>query len=71
MRQIAFLLLAAPLLAAVPPQDVRNTEIPHTDTRFQPKTYRTLAEWQARARHLRKQVQAAAGLMPIDRKSVV
>lgn len=69
MREIAFLLLAAPLAAAVPLQDARNTDIPHTDTRFQPKTYRTLAEWEARARHLRKQVQAAAGLMPMPVKN--
>ncbi len=68
MRQILCLMLALPLVAGVPEQDRRNTDIVHTDTRFHAKTFRTIEEWQARARHLRKQVLSAAGLMPVPVK---
>ncbi len=69
MRYIAPLFLAVPLLAGVPPQDRRNADIVHTDTRFQARSYRTLEEWQRRAAHLRKQVLSAAGLMPMPEKT--
>ena len=55
--------------AATPPGDRRNIETPNTNTHFKPRTYRTLAEWQARARHLLKQVLSAAGLMPMPPKT--
>lgn len=62
--------LAVSLLGgAVPEGDRRNLAVPHTDTHFQPRTYRSLEEWQARARHLRKQVLSAAGLMPLPPKT--
>ena len=51
--------------AQVPAQDARNLNPPNTDTHFAPKTYRTLAEWEARKQHLRKQILSAAGLMPM------
>ncbi len=41
-------MLALPLVAGVPEQDRRNTDIVHTDTRFHAKTFRTIEEWQAR-----------------------
>src|SRR5687767_6372159 len=43
--------------------------MPHTDTHFHPRNYRTLEEWQERARHLRKQVMSAAGLLPLPEKN--
>uniref|UniRef100_Q01SB1 Acetyl xylan esterase domain-containing protein n=1 Tax=Solibacter usitatus (strain Ellin6076) TaxID=234267 RepID=Q01SB1_SOLUE len=65
MRMILALLAGAALYGQVPAQDSRNTEIPNTDTHFTARSYQTLAEWQARREHLRKQVLSAAGLMPM------
>jgi dienelactone hydrolase len=70
------LLLAAPaLVAQLPPADSRNTEIPHTDTHFQPKefwryaSHGTLAQWEARKRSLREQILSAAGLDPMPERT--
>ena len=49
--------------------DSRNTNIPHTDTHFTMPVYKTRAEWEARIRHLRKQILSAAGLFPMPEKS--
>ncbi len=59
------LALAAALLA----QDARNTNIPNTDTHFTMPEYKTLAEWEARKAHLRKQILSAAGLLPLPEKT--
>jgi dienelactone hydrolase len=56
-------------LAQIPAQDARNLNPPNTDTHFAPKTYRTLAEWEARKQHLRQQILSAAGLMPMFPKN--
>ena len=50
-------------------QDSRNTYIPNTDTHFTAPTYKTLAEWQERRQHLRKQILSAAGLLPMPAKT--
>jgi len=56
--------------AQIPAQDARNLNPPpNTDTHFVPRTYATLAEWQARREALRKQVLSAAGLMPLFPKT--
>src|SRR5689334_5964351 len=55
--------------AQIPAQDARNTNTPNTDTHFTPKTYRSLAEWEARKQHLRKQILSASGLMPMFPKN--
>jgi dienelactone hydrolase len=60
---------ALPLAAGVPLQDRRNTDIQHTDTRYQAKRFSSLAEWQTRAGQLRKQVLSAAGLMPMPERT--
>jgi len=62
-------LLCIPLVAQVPAEDSRLTYIPHTDYHFTPKTYKTLAEWQEKKAHLRKQILSAAGLMPMPAKT--
>src|SRR6476659_5721809 len=54
---------------SIPLTDARNTEIPNTDTHFTASTYKTLAEWQARRAHLRKQILAATGLLPMPPKN--
>ena len=69
MRILFTLLISGALYAQIPAQDARNTEIPNTDTHFTPHTYKTLAEWQARSAHLRKQILSAAGLLPMPPKT--
>ncbi len=50
-------------------QDARNVVIPDTNTHYTMPTYKTRAEWESRAGHLRKQILSAAGLMPMPEKS--
>src|SRR5260370_39762971 len=73
MRTLLTLLVCGALHAQIPAQipatDARNTEIPNTDTHFAARTYKTLAEWQARRAHLRKQILSAAGLLPMPPKN--
>src|ERR1043166_7218244 len=59
--KFAVALLTCTLYAQVPATDSRNTTIPHTDTHFTPRTFRTLAEWQGPTRHLPKQLPSPAG----------
>jgi len=55
--------------AQIPAQDARNLNPPNTDTHFAPKTYQTLALWQAHKELLRKQILSAAGLDPLFPKN--
>src|SRR5712675_2202266 len=68
---IACVLAAGPgtLRAQIPDEDARNTYVPNTDTHLTMPVYRTLAEWETRKAHLRKQILAAAGLMPMPAKT--
>jgi dienelactone hydrolase len=66
---IAAVLCAASAFAQIPAQDSRNTYIPNTDTHFTPRMYKTLAEWEERREHLRKQILSAAGLLPMPEKT--
>src|SRR5262245_25230333 len=70
--RVKFALLAlSPFIATaqVPAEDSRLSNIPHTDTHFTPRTFRTLAEWQEHRAHLRKQILSAAGLLPMPAKT--
>ena len=69
--QLIWLALCAAVLAAQvpPPQDIRNTYTPDTDTHFKMPEYKTLAEWEARKAHLRRQILSAAGLQPMPEKT--
>jgi dienelactone hydrolase len=69
MRTLLTFLVCGALYAQIPATDARNTEIPNTDTHFTARTYKTLAEWQARRAHLRKQILSAAGLLPMPPKN--
>jgi dienelactone hydrolase len=69
MRIFLPLLICCALNAQIPASDARNTEVPNTDTHFTAKTYKTLAEWQARRAYLRKQILSAAGLLPMPPKT--
>jgi len=66
---LSILILCGALQAQIPVTDARNTEIPNTDTHFTARTYKTLAEWQARRAYLRKQILSAAGLLPMPPKN--
>jgi len=70
---IAAVLIAAASFAGaqIPDQDVRNTQTPNTDTHFTFKTPASLEAWQSRKAHLRTQILAAAGLLPMPEKSAL
>lgn len=61
--------LRAQSRAEMPAQDARNTIVPNTDTHFTMPVYRSLAEWESRKAYLRKQILAAAGLLPMPAKT--
>lgn len=69
MRTLLPLLVFVPLAAQIPDRDLRNIDRPHTDTKFSMPEYKTRAEWERRAAHLRKQILSAAGLMPMPAKT--
>src|SRR5580692_3739355 len=49
-------------------QDSRNTAVIDSDTHFAPPVFKSRAEWETRAAQLRKQIQFAAGLLPMPEK---
>lgn len=49
--------------------DPRWSDLPHTDTEFVPRTYTTLAAWNERREHLRKQILWSAGLSPMPERT--
>ncbi len=76
MRRIFIVIYALVAAAQTPPPiDSRNTEIPDTDTHFQPKAFwryashGTLEQWEERKRYLRGQILSAAGLDPMPEKT--
>ena len=71
MSRLISLALAACLTASaqIPAQDSRNTDVPNTDTHFVPRTFKSLAEWEARKQALRTQILSAAGLLPLFPKN--
>jgi dienelactone hydrolase len=71
MRKAASFLFATVYMSAatIPAADSRNVTVPNTDTAFTPREYKTRAEWEARAAHLRRQILFSAGLMPMPPKT--
>jgi dienelactone hydrolase len=57
--------------AQVPAEDSRNVTVITLDTHFSPPVFKTRAEWETRAAQLRKQIQFAAGLLPMPVKQPV
>ena len=55
--------------AQVPADDSRNVTVVTLDTHFAPPVFQSRAEWETRAAHLRKQIQFAAGLLPMPEKA--
>lgn len=62
---------AAAAGAVVPASDARNTLTPGTNTHFTFNAPATLDAWNQRREHLRKQILAAAGLLPMPEKSAM
>src|SRR5580704_16120473 len=62
-------LLAAGAVAQIPAHDARNGALPSGRMHFEMPVYKTLAEWEARAAHLRKQILSAAGLLPLPERT--
>lgn len=56
------------VFAQVPAEDSRNVTVITLDTHFSPPVFKSRAEWETRAAHLRKQIQFAAGLLPMPEK---
>ena len=69
MRLLFTALLCVSAAAQVPERDARLAELPGTNTHFTMPQYKTLAEWEARRTHLRKQILSAAGLLPMPRRT--
>ncbi len=65
------LLLAVSAMAEVPSKDARWDAVEGTRYSFAMPNARTKPEWEQRRAHLRKQVQAAAGLLPMPRREAV
>jgi dienelactone hydrolase len=72
MRRYAILVAAiGSAVAQIPDQDRRNTDIRHTDYRFEMAAYPSREAWVERAAFLRKQILAASGLLPLPEKGPV
>ena len=64
-------LLPVAALAQIPDQDRRNNDLPHVDYHYQMASYPSREAWLERAAFLRKQILAAAGLLPLPEKKPV
>jgi dienelactone hydrolase len=53
----------------LPAQDARAGSIRRLDTRWTPLTFGSLEAWEARAKQLREQILASAGLLPMPKKT--
>ena len=68
MRIATSLILLLTYGAIAHAQDSRNTAVIDSDTPFSPPVFKSRADWEIRAAHLRKQIQFAAGLLPMPEK---
>ncbi len=66
MRPVLALLIVLPLArAAVPDNDIRQTEVASFKTHFALREYTSREQWENRKEHLRRQILSAAGLLPL------
>jgi hypothetical protein len=61
--------LAGLATAQIPAKDIRNGPLPSGRMHFKMPVYKTLAEWEARAAQLRKQILVSAGLFPMPERT--
>jgi dienelactone hydrolase len=71
MQILVIVLLALPALAQVPATDARWDVSKGTRYEFPMPQYASKADWEARKAHLRKQIRAAAGLLPAPARPAV
>ncbi len=73
MKNMALALAAACLAAMgqVPSEDARWRAVEGTNFAYPMPVYASRAEWEARKTHLRKQILASAGLLPMPRRGPV
>lgn len=69
MRILIAVLLSGVLGAEAPEQDVRNVQVPNTETHFLMRDYPSREAWEARKAELRRQILFAAGLEPMPVRS--
>lgn len=67
--KLAVVLVAISAWGEIPEVDVRNAEVPDHKTHFRMPQYKSRQEWLDRKDHLRKQILAAAGLLPMPTKT--
>lgn len=68
MRIATSLLVSVTYALFAQAQDSRNTAVITSDTHFAAPSFESKAQWEIRAAHLRKQIQFAAGLLPMPEK---
>ncbi len=66
---IALIVTALLAKAAVPENDIRQTEVAGYKTHFTLKEYTSRQQWEARKEELRNQILSAAGLLPMPAKA--
>ncbi len=66
---IVTLALAGAAGAQIPAKDARNGPYKSGRMHLEMPVYKTLPEWEARAAHLRKQILASAGLLPLPERT--
>ncbi len=69
LKPILAAAIAVSCFGQMPKQDSRNVVIPDTNTHYTMPAFKTRAEWETRAGHLRKQILSAAGLVPLPEKT--
>ena len=71
MRMVCLLGAALGLSAwaAAPDSDIRNTEVTDYKTHFKVPEFKSKQEWETHKAHVRQQVLAAAGLLPMPVKT--
>src|SRR5262245_29728765 len=65
MKHFTAILFVAALAAQVPEKDARLNTSAGTKFEYAMPQYASRAEWEQRREHLRKQILAAAGLLPL------
>ena len=68
---VSMLCLAVAPAAQIPEQDARNIDIHDSNTHFKMPVFASRQAWLERARFLRKQILASAGLLPMPAKTPI
>ncbi len=71
LRFALLFLLGLAASAQIPEQDRRNTDVRHVNYHYTMASYPSREAWLERAQFLRKQILAAAGLLPLPEKPPV